>query len=435
MEPSSSSSSSSFSWPGTKLNLSDPSTNTGWFNILKARVVSSNATNGAKYGFLMDEHDTLPEDMKDFLVNWKTPECKRYALCKKPANVARGDSWSCVRNDANQKSMITVNATTGIFVCNACAQIMIPRELTPAEEEKKQLWSSACGVIYSLVLAGLVQKDAINYKLRPMTDAFDIIVEIKKRIELQKSTQSIARIADFWILEMKEGESVASFTTRINEAQDRLNLDTNIKIQGRSITELDCRDLLLTRAKQNPVFTQAVGIWELMAGEKTYDLLTNHLLKIELDSCNQLKPSVNSVTLSHGGHNSNSKGNSFHNSHNKLTFNSTTPCKFFDFGKGNCKFGTQCKFKHEIKRSKEHKSTSNGNSNLKRKSNLEDEICKNFLSGNCKFGDRCKRIHVNPSNIENKRVRFAESKTKHSNLKSITKTARSAVPASSDSDS
>jgi hypothetical protein len=62
----------------------------------------------------------------------------------------------------------------------------------------------------------------------------------------------------------------------------------------------------------------------------------------------------------------------------------TTSCKFF--ASGNCRFGDQCRFRHD--NTGPTRTISNSNTTKAKPNN-----CKFFASGSCRFGDQCRSSH------------------------------------------
>jgi hypothetical protein len=87
-DPSSSSSGhASQAWIGPKLNLDDSTTHSGWFNILKTKVCTSNFHSGPKFVEMMDEHDGLPAHIKEIMVDWSNLLNRKYKPCSAPQTI------------------------------------------------------------------------------------------------------------------------------------------------------------------------------------------------------------------------------------------------------------------------------------------------------------------------------------------------------------
>jgi hypothetical protein len=425
---------------------------------------------------MMDEHDGLPAHIKEIMVDWSNLLNRKYKPCSAPQTInalsnavvsasaaavpiatgsnnnasrrkrnnsantiqsqaspnvqntnqntsnpssSGASSWSCARTtNPNDKCFMTLDVETKTVKCTNCGQALIPRELNEEEQKEKSLWTSACATIYNWIFVGLSPKDALTYRSRPITEAFEILADLKKRINLQRSGQAVPRLTEFWNLVMKKDEGIMDFVTRINEVRSKIVNNPNLIAQGNAnLSDRNCLELLLAKVKQNEKFHQAAMIWDTiglnLGMERTYQDLINHLLSYEQELItNKIKQkedlhknTINNVNIRNSGNRHNSNNTNSNNTNLNLeTTPSNIPCRFFNFGKGVCKYGSMCKFTHNPKFNGQRPS---GNSEkFKQKSSFppsnssgskrkqSSEICIAFQKGTCDKGPLCPRLHI-----------------------------------------
>jgi len=227
-------------------------------------------------------------------------------------------------------------------------------------------------------------------------------------------------------MDFKDGESLMDFISRINEIRHRINTNPMYIKQGRaSISDIDCRDLLLTKAKACKRFSNAITIWDSIESNsgKSYEELTDHLFRIESESRSQHdKPQVNVITQHANSHNGNTT--------NRFNMQ-MAPCKFFNFGNGHCKYGATCKFSHSATQRPNTRENNDYGKNKRKIPNTE--ICLNFQQGRCSRSN-CPRLHVNKDSIINsKGKRNTLNNINHKEEKNTIKKVKFQTP-SSDSD-
>jgi hypothetical protein len=236
------------------------------------------------------------------------------------------------------------------------------------------------------------------------------------------------------MLSMKPNESLTSFNTRMNEIRQRLNSCATkdpYEASRPGISDLDCRDKLLSEAEKNEGLRASALLWKQITPgkDKTYEHLKHKLL--EEETSNNVKGRSNSVnSVQYSNHNRNYTNNSngktpfftnsgsysnTQNSNNKISFTPREPCRNWNLGQGECKYGESCRFIHFTPPGGENKRSRPAESS---KGNLNKEICNNFLKGRCRFANKCHRQHpktpYSTTSIVTRQNRNKKNKTSHS---------------------